>query len=221
MQLAEAEPAVRQSRAQQNISDSAIAKVSAALGPTGAAASGKSTLAQNYVVQRIAGLEDRLEQHSKATIGFVGRIARFRRRPDRALSARFVDDGPAGRIVANQVGIEEPERRRRPADVAEIRDVGSRRRDRRVREAIRRHRADLRPTRQFDDGGRAHPACDPHRVRPLSLNQWFWLSRRSLYRTCRVSLRRRYGGRFRHCRPGVFARARHRRRAARALWAHG
>jgi murein DD-endopeptidase MepM/ murein hydrolase activator NlpD len=74
MQLAEAEPAVRQSRAQQNISESAIARVSAALGPTGASASGKSTLAKNYVVQRIAGLEDRLGNIQKQQLALLGEL---------------------------------------------------------------------------------------------------------------------------------------------------
>jgi murein DD-endopeptidase MepM/ murein hydrolase activator NlpD len=105
MQSAEAEPAVRQSRAQQNISDSAIAKVSAALGPTGAAASGKSTLAQNYVVQRIAGLEDRLNNIQKQQLALLGELRDSAggqiERYQRVLSMT----GLPVEIVANQVGM--------------------------------------------------------------------------------------------------------------------
>jgi murein DD-endopeptidase MepM/ murein hydrolase activator NlpD len=102
MQVAEAEPAVRQSRAQQNISDSAIAKVQAALGPSDG--TGKSTLAQNYVVQRIAGLEDRLNNIQKQQLtllgelreGATGQIERYQR--VLAMTGLNVDQ------VANQVG---------------------------------------------------------------------------------------------------------------------
>jgi len=105
MQLSEAEPAVRQSRAQQNISDSAIAKVSAALGPRGTSASGKSLLAQNYVVQRIAALEDRLNNIQKQQLTLLGelresasgQIERYQR--VLALTGLNVD------VVANQVGV--------------------------------------------------------------------------------------------------------------------
>ena len=105
MQLAEAEPAVRQSRAQQNISDSAIAKVSAAVGGAHGPASGKqSTLAQNYVVQRIAGLEDRLNNIQKQQLALLGelrdsaggQIERYQR--VLAMTGLNVD------IVASQVG---------------------------------------------------------------------------------------------------------------------
>ncbi len=97
MQLADAEPAVRQSRAQQNISDSAIAKVQRAV-------NGKSTLAQNYVVQRIAGLEDRLNNIQKQQLTLLGelresasgQIERYQR--VLAMTGLNVDQ------VANQVG---------------------------------------------------------------------------------------------------------------------
>ena len=73
MQMAAAEPAQRQSRAQRTISDSAIGSVAAAVGPrnssTGAV---KSTLAQNHVVQKIAALEDKLDAIKKQQLSLLG-----------------------------------------------------------------------------------------------------------------------------------------------------
>lgn len=103
MQFAAAEPAVRQSRAQQTINDSAIASVAAALGPRGTAP-GKSMLAQNYVVQRIAGLEDRLNGIKKQQLALLGEL--------RDAASGQIDryqrivgmTGLNADIVANQVG---------------------------------------------------------------------------------------------------------------------
>ena len=61
MEVADADSAVRQSRETQQYSDSAIASVAASLAPRSGSPGAKSTLAQNYVVRRIAGLEDRLK----------------------------------------------------------------------------------------------------------------------------------------------------------------
>src|SRR6185295_16930779 len=104
MQVAEAEPATRQSRASATSSDSAIGTVAASLGPRGSA-HGKSTLAQNYVVQRIAGLEDRLHNIQKQQLSLLGelresasgQIERFQRVIQ--LTGLNVDQ------VANQVGV--------------------------------------------------------------------------------------------------------------------
>lgn len=60
MQVAEAEPAVRQSRAQETIKDSVIENVQTAVG------------GKNYVVQRIAGLEDRLNSVKKQQVALLG-----------------------------------------------------------------------------------------------------------------------------------------------------
>lgn len=72
MQMASAEPAQRQSRAQRTISDSAIGSVAAAVGPrnssTGAV---KSALAQNHVVQKIAALEDKLNAITKQQLSLL------------------------------------------------------------------------------------------------------------------------------------------------------
>lgn len=105
MQLAEAEPAVRQSRAQQNISDSAIAKVSASLRPTGTSASGKSTLAQNYVVQRIAGLEDRLNNIQKQQLALLGELRDSAGGQIERYQRVLAMTGLPVEIVANQVGM--------------------------------------------------------------------------------------------------------------------
>lgn len=73
MQMADAEPSVRQSRATQTITDSAIGTVAASLGPRGETA-GKSVLAQNAVVKKIADLEDRLGDVQKQQIALLGEL---------------------------------------------------------------------------------------------------------------------------------------------------
>jgi murein DD-endopeptidase MepM/ murein hydrolase activator NlpD len=76
VQLAEAEPAIRQGRGQDTIADSTIAVVASAVrsgtNETGAAA--KSALGRNYVVQRIAGLEDRLNTVKKQQLALLGEL---------------------------------------------------------------------------------------------------------------------------------------------------
>lgn len=75
MQVAEAEPAVRQSRAQETIKDSVIENVQTAVG------------GKNYVVQRIAALEDRLNSVKKQQVALLsdlrasanGQIDRYER----------------------------------------------------------------------------------------------------------------------------------------------
>ena len=72
VQMAEAEPAIRQSRAQATISDSVIGKVADAV--RGSVASGKSSFSQNYVVKRIASLEDRLNSIKKQQLSLLGEL---------------------------------------------------------------------------------------------------------------------------------------------------
>ncbi len=75
MEVADADSGSRQSREPQQYSDSAIASVAVSLGQGGNA---KSSLAQNYVVRRIASLEDRLkgiEKSQKSLLGELGESA--------------------------------------------------------------------------------------------------------------------------------------------------
>ena len=75
MQMAAVEPALRQSRSQKTISDSAIGSVAAAVGPRGGSGpTAKSALAQNHVVQKIAGLEDRLNSVKKQQLLLLGEL---------------------------------------------------------------------------------------------------------------------------------------------------
>ena len=74
MQMASVEPAMRESRTQKTISDSAIGSVAAAVGPRGGPGSSKSSLAQNHVVQKIAGLEDRLNAIKKQQLTLLGEL---------------------------------------------------------------------------------------------------------------------------------------------------
>lgn len=71
MQLTSAEPAVRQSRAGQGVTDSTIGIVVASTASTG---SGKSALERNSVVKRIAGLEDRLGDIQKQQVALLGEL---------------------------------------------------------------------------------------------------------------------------------------------------
>ena len=72
MQVADADSAARQSRDTQQFSDSAIASVANSLPHAGG--QGKSMLAQNYVVRRIAGLEDRLKGIEKSQMGLLNEL---------------------------------------------------------------------------------------------------------------------------------------------------
>jgi murein DD-endopeptidase MepM/ murein hydrolase activator NlpD len=73
--MAEAEPAIRQSRGSETIADSTFAKVISSVGkPTGGGIPGKSPLAKNYVVQRIATLEDRLNTVKKQQLALLGEL---------------------------------------------------------------------------------------------------------------------------------------------------
>ncbi|MEQ1753044.1 MAG: peptidoglycan DD-metalloendopeptidase family protein [Micropepsaceae bacterium] len=74
MQMAAVEPAPRESRTQKTISDSAIGSVAAAVGPRNGSGPGKSTLAQNHVVQKIAALEDRLNAIKRQQITLLGEL---------------------------------------------------------------------------------------------------------------------------------------------------
>jgi murein DD-endopeptidase MepM/ murein hydrolase activator NlpD len=75
VQLAEAEPAVRQSRGTDTIADSTIAVVASAVRqPPGGGIPGKSALGKNYVVQRIAALEDRLNTVKKQQLALLGEL---------------------------------------------------------------------------------------------------------------------------------------------------
>jgi murein DD-endopeptidase MepM/ murein hydrolase activator NlpD len=74
MQVADADSAARQSRDTQQFSDSAIASVAASLAPHSGGAGAKSTLAQNYVVRRIAGLEDRLKGIEKSQLTLLNEL---------------------------------------------------------------------------------------------------------------------------------------------------
>ena len=74
MQTAAVEPALRQSRTQKTISDSAIGSVAAAVGQRNGSGPAKSTLAQNHVVQKIAALEDRLNNVKKQQITLLGEL---------------------------------------------------------------------------------------------------------------------------------------------------
>ncbi|NOT42516.1 MAG: M23 family metallopeptidase [Alphaproteobacteria bacterium] len=75
VQLAEAEPAIRQSRGQETIADSTFAKVIGDIRPpTGGGIPGKSPLGKNYVVQRIAALEDRLNTVKKQQLALLGEL---------------------------------------------------------------------------------------------------------------------------------------------------
>ena len=71
MQTASIEPAVRQSRSQKTISDSAIGTVAAAVVPRSNSSNAKTALAQNHVVQKIAALEDRLDLIQKEQLGLL------------------------------------------------------------------------------------------------------------------------------------------------------
>ena len=75
VQVAEAEPAVRQSRGTDTIADSTIAVVASAVRqPAGGGIPGKSALGKNYVVQRIAALEDRLNTVKKQQLALLGEL---------------------------------------------------------------------------------------------------------------------------------------------------
>lgn len=73
MQVADADSGARQSRDTQQFSDSAIASVAASLAPH-SGGKGKSTLAQNYVVRRIASLEDRLKGIEKSQVTLLNEL---------------------------------------------------------------------------------------------------------------------------------------------------
>lgn len=73
VQTAEAEPAIRQSRGQETIADSTFAKVIDSVKPT-EGIPGKSPLGRNQVVQRIAGLEDRLNTVKKQQLALLGEL---------------------------------------------------------------------------------------------------------------------------------------------------
>jgi hypothetical protein len=75
VQVADAEPAVRQSRGQDTIADSTFAKVITSVQqPAGAGIPGKSPIGKNYVVQRIAALEDRLNAVKKQQLSLLGEL---------------------------------------------------------------------------------------------------------------------------------------------------
>lgn len=103
MQLTVAEPAVRQSRIAQAGSDSTLRIV--AESTKSGIAGGKGALGQNVVVQRIAGLEDRLSTISKQQVALLGefrdtagsQIERYQR--ILAMTGLNVDQ------VASQVGV--------------------------------------------------------------------------------------------------------------------
>ena len=74
MQMASLEPAMRESRTQKSIDDSAIASVAAAVGPIGGPNGKKSSLGQNHVVQRIGALEVRLNAIKKQQLTLLGEL---------------------------------------------------------------------------------------------------------------------------------------------------
>jgi len=74
MEVADADSAARQSREAQQYSDSAIASVAASLAPHPGSSGAKSALAQNYVVRRIAGLEDRLKGVEKNQMSLLSEL---------------------------------------------------------------------------------------------------------------------------------------------------
>lgn len=103
IQVAAAEPAVRQGRPSQDATQSSIGVVAASLSPRGTSTT-KSALSQNYVVQRIAALEDRLTDIKKNQVALLGdlresatgQIERFQRVV--SMTGLSVD------TVANQLG---------------------------------------------------------------------------------------------------------------------
>ncbi|MCE9520843.1 MAG: M23 family metallopeptidase [Alphaproteobacteria bacterium] len=105
MQFAEAEPAVRQSRAQQNISDSAIGKVANATLAGGKGSGAKSVLSGNYVVQRIAGLEDRLNNIQKQQLALLGELRDSASGQIDRYQRVIAMTGLNVEAVANQVGV--------------------------------------------------------------------------------------------------------------------
>lgn len=75
VQVAEAEPALRQGRGQDTIADSTFAKVITSVQqPAGGGIPGKSPIGKNYVVQRIAALEDRLNTVKKQQLSLLGEL---------------------------------------------------------------------------------------------------------------------------------------------------
>ena len=75
VQVAEAEPAIRQSRGQDTIADSTFAKVIVSVQqPASGGIPGKNPIGKNYVVQRIAALEDRLNTVKKQQLSLLGEL---------------------------------------------------------------------------------------------------------------------------------------------------
>ncbi len=75
VQMAEAEPAIRQGRGQDTIADSTFAKVIVSVQqPAGGGIPGKNPIGKNYVVQRIAALEDRLNTVKKQQLSLLGEL---------------------------------------------------------------------------------------------------------------------------------------------------
>lgn len=75
VQMAEAEPAIRQGRGQDTIADSTFAKVIGSVQqPPGGGIPGKTPIGKNYVVQRIAALEDRLNTVKKQQLSLLGEL---------------------------------------------------------------------------------------------------------------------------------------------------
>ncbi len=119
VQTAEAEPAARQSRGMETIKDSTIAVVASAVHQNGGTSGpSKSGLGKNYVVQRIAGLEDRLNTVKKQQLALLGelrdtagsQIERYERivqlaglNPDQVaqqIGARASRDGKGGPLIS-------------------------------------------------------------------------------------------------------------------------
>ncbi len=74
MEVADAEAATRQSRDRQQYSNSGIAKVAASLAPRSGGRGPNNALAQNYVVRRIEGLEDRLMGVQKQQMSLLSEL---------------------------------------------------------------------------------------------------------------------------------------------------
>jgi murein DD-endopeptidase MepM/ murein hydrolase activator NlpD len=96
---------VRQSRVAQAINDSTIGVVAASTASTGDAGAGKSALAQNSVVKKIANLEDRLSDIQKQQVALLGELRDgATSQIDRYQRILAMTDLPVDQ-VANQVGM--------------------------------------------------------------------------------------------------------------------
>jgi len=104
IQVAAAEPAARQSRPSQDATRSTIGDVAKSLVDSRNGAPGKSALSQNYVVQRIAGLEDRLNDIKKNQLALLGDLRESATGQIERFQRVVSMTGLSVETVANQLG---------------------------------------------------------------------------------------------------------------------